>query len=137
ERPEGAAEAVRTFGQLYARIGAADRTALWLTGDLGGEDGSHWQSLTAILRHPVSGTVAVNLRGEYYADPDQVILATGTANGFEGFGASAGLDYLIAPGVQWRTEGRWLSAGDDVFANSDGGFESGAGFLVTALTFRW
>jgi hypothetical protein len=137
ERPEGEPEAVRTFGQLYARVGAPDRTAVWLTGDLGNEDGSRWQSLTAIVRHPLPGPVAINLRGEYYADPGQVILVTGTANGFEGFGLSAGLDYLITPGVQWRTEGRWLSARDDVFADRDGGSESGAGFLVTALTFRW
>lgn len=137
ERPEAATPATRSFGQVYARIGAADRAAAWLTADLGSEAASRWRSLTAIVRRPLTPSLAMSVRGEYYSDPDQVVFATGTGNGFEGVGASLGVDVTVVPGVQWRTEGRWLSSRDAVFANADGGPKTGAGFVVTALTFRW
>ena len=137
ERPRGTAPVARTFGQLYARFGAPDRTALWCTADVGGEGGRHLGSVTAILRHPVSDRVAANLRGEYYADPHQVIFETGTPSGIAGLGISAGIDVAFAPGVQWRTEGRWIAADARIFPDAAGGDRKGAGFLVTALTFRW
>lgn len=137
ERPTGTPAATRTFGQVYARIGAADRSALWLTTDMGAEAGSRWGSVTAIVRHPLSATLALNARGEYFSDPDQVLLVTGTGAGFSGTGASVGFDLLVAPGVQWRSEGRWMMADHKVFADATGAFRSDAGFLVTALTFRW
>lgn len=137
ERPEGSTPHLRSFGQVYARLGAVDKTALWLTTDLGTEAGDRWGSVTAIMRRPLTSTLTLNARGEYFSDPHQVLFTTGASAGFQGAGASVGLDYAIAPGVQWRTEGRWMTADDPVFPDATGGFRRRAGFLVTALTFRW
>ena len=138
ERPDSLQAATRRFGQVYARVGAAPGPALWLTADLGAEGGSTFGSTTLIATLPAGTGTSVALRTEYYADRDQVLFATGTAEGFAGIGASVGVDRQLAAGVTWRTEARWFRADAPVFTGSDGGPPTRtASFLVSALTARW
>ena len=59
--------------------------------------------------------MSLALRGEYYSDANQVIIATGTENGFQTLGYSMNLDYNVADNVMWRIEGRGFSSKDKVF----------------------
>jgi hypothetical protein len=137
ERPQGTPSAVRRFGQVYARVGRSEGTALWLTADLGRESARTFGSVTAIARRSLGPALALALRGEYYADRGQVVFTTGSPEGFDGIAGSVGLDLRVAPGVLWRTETRWFHSRGAVFPRADGSVGNDAGFLVTALTARW
>lgn len=59
--------------------------------------------------------MTIAARAEYYSDKNEVIIATGTANGFQTFGYSVNLDYLIADLMLWRMEVRGLQSKDSIF----------------------
>ena len=80
-----------------------------------------------------SEKLSVAVRGEYYADENGVIIATGSPNGFQTVGASANLDYAIQPNVLWRIEGKVLSSKDDIFS-LDRKLSGQNYVLTTALT---
>ena len=56
-------------------------------------------------------------RAEYYEDQKEVIITTGTPNGFKTFGFSANVDYLIKENVMLRLEARNLKSKDKLFLN--------------------
>jgi hypothetical protein len=138
EQPDSLPNRVRLFNQAFARLGRADRAALWLTADLGrqgnpGDDGSTWYGLAAIGRLPLTGVVAVSARVERYADPDGVIVPSlGTAP-FETTGASLGLDVALPQGLLWRIEARGFRGDGPIFPDRDGGFSRNGGMAVTSL----
>jgi hypothetical protein len=138
EQPDSLPNRLRLFNQAFARLGRADRAALWLTFDVGrqsqpGGDGSTWYGVAAIGRVPVSGTVAVSARVERYADPDGVIIPSlGTAP-FETTGASIGLDLSLPSGLLWRTELRGFRGDGPLYPDRDGGVSRHAGVAVTSL----
>ena len=76
---------------------------------------STWYSPVLILRYALTSKVRIAARGEYYFDDDGVIIATGTPDGFQTFGYSLNLDYLISDNIVWRVEGRALSSKDKIF----------------------
>jgi hypothetical protein len=76
-----------------------------------------WYSPVLILRQMIAGNTAIALRGEYYADPKQIIITTGTANGFKTFALSANVDVNLHQHIKWRVEGKMYHAMDKIFNN--------------------
>ena len=115
EQPDSLPAKTRVFNQLMAR--AASPGGLLVQGqvDLGRQSASTWYGFTVVARLPVSSTAAVSGRIERYSDPDQVIVATGTPNGFSANGVSVGCDIKYAGGLVWRTELRELRTSAPLF----------------------
>ena len=47
------------------------------------------------VSNSLTSKINVAARGEYYSDANQVIITTGTPNGFQTFGYSINLDYIV------------------------------------------
>lgn len=74
-----------------------------------------WYSPVVIARYKTSDKSYLNGRVEYYTDPNGVLIATGTPNGFQTFGYSLGYDYAILPNAIFRIEGKVYDSKDAIF----------------------
>jgi len=117
----------RHFHNLYGIFQFTDKIGLLLDLDIGQEqktkgtnDYNTWYGAVAILRFTPTGNWVFALRGEYYNDEKGVIISTGTANGFQTFGASLNLDRNIGNDFLWRTEIRTLNSKDKIFMKENG-----------------
>jgi len=70
-------------------------------------------------------------RGEYYRDDKQIIISTGTKNGFQTYGLSSNFDLDINEKILFRFEVKMLHLKDDIFLNQNRNFS-----LTTNLTFK-
>lgn len=91
-----------------------------------------WWVAALLARFQWTPSLSSTLRGEYYSDPQQVIVATGSSSGFQTFGTSVGLDWQLHPAVRWRNEFRAFYSMDPVFNTQDGATRLSP-FLVTSL----
>ena len=131
---------MRYFHNFYGIFNLGQKVVATVGFDFGAEqsakgssDYNLWYSPVLILKMMASEKLSIALRGEYYSDENGVIIATGSPNGFQVFGASANLDYAIQPNVLWRMEGKMLSSKDDIFSLD--AKPSGQNYLLTtALT---
>lgn len=112
----------RYFHNLYGIFQLTSKWGLTLDLDLGQEQKTKgspelntWYGTAAILRFALSSSWAVALRGEYYSDPNGVIISTATANGFKTLGGTFNIDKTINSNFLWRTEVRTLHSKDAVF----------------------
>lgn len=117
---------MRYFHNLYGQFELSKKFALLAGFDMGvqqKEKGASayncWYTPVVIAKYSPTEKLAVALRGEYYKDKNGVIIASGTVNGFQTFGASANVDYKILPNLVWRTEVKSLNSKDAIFTNRD------------------
>ncbi len=84
-------------------------------------DGNYgaWVTPVVIVRWKVLEQIRLACRAEYFGDPDEILISTGTENGFRTWGFSANLDYQISEKMLCRVEGRWLRADDSIFTLGD------------------
>jgi hypothetical protein len=101
----------------------------------GGQGNSIWQTWNAQLHYIASPTFSMTLRGEYYLDPDQVVVSTNTPNGFQVWGASINGDFVLAKHLLWRNEFRLLWSEDAVFPGQ-GGNQTEDPVVVTSLSLN-
>lgn len=78
-------------------------------------DFNTWYSPVAILKYDINPKISAAARIEYYYDPNGVIIATSTPNGFRTTGYSLNLDYKAFNNFVWRIEGRLLNSKDNIF----------------------
>jgi Putative beta-barrel porin-2, OmpL-like. bbp2 len=93
-----------------------------------------WFSPVIIARYSPTTRLNIAARAEYYADENQVIVATGTANGFQTYGNSVNIDYKISENLVWRSEYKILSSKDEIF---DGGTKNTNHLLYTSLAISF
>jgi hypothetical protein len=74
-----------------------------------------WFSPVLIVRREINSKTRMALRGEYYGDRNQIIIATGTQNGFQTGGLSLNFDRDISNLVRFRLEGKTYDARDPIF----------------------
>ncbi len=118
---------MRYFHNFYGQFQVSEKFGLIAGFDIGAEQKSKdsenyssWYSPVLIAKYALTPKASLSARGEYYADEDGVIIATGTQNGFKTFGYSLNFDYSIYSNVVWRVEARTLSSKDEIFMmNSD------------------
>jgi hypothetical protein len=98
-----------------------------------GGESSSWYGFSLIGRRFLNDRVAIAGRVERFDDADQVNIATGLAEPFQGNGASIGLDVMPNAKFLWRTEFRGFSNKEPVFPESGGGASSQNTLLVTSF----
>jgi hypothetical protein len=102
---------------------------------------SMWWSTGMIGKLQVVPVLAVSGRVERYQDPDQVIVVTGTPDGFKATTASVGVDVTPAgpSRVLWRSEFRGTWAADAVFPSRSAstGTSKSNTLLVTSLALTF
>ncbi|TDL99561.1 MAG: hypothetical protein C4K58_06615 [Flavobacteriaceae bacterium] len=81
-----------------------------------------WYSPVLIFRQSLNDKTRIAFRGEYYSDPNQIIIATGTTNGFQTYGFSSNLDYDLNEKVKFRVEGKMYHSKDKIFANQNNNY---------------
>jgi hypothetical protein len=91
-----------------------------------------WYDVMLVGRLRATPTFALTGRFEYYADKDQVLVKTGTPEGFQIYGASITTDVAVAPSLLWRFEGRLLSSKDEIYPTNDSAKLSGRNVLLAA-----
>ena len=78
-----------------------------------------WYSPVVIIRQKISERTSMALRGEYYNDPKQIIISTGTENGFQTWGISSNINCRINSKIKWSIEGKIYRSKDTIFENKD------------------
>ncbi len=79
---------------------------------------NNWYSPVIILRERMGKKTLVALRAEYYADPKQLMIATGTTNGLQASGLSSNFDYAISDKLKFRIEGKLYDSKDKLFKSN-------------------
>lgn len=134
---------LRLFHNFYA---IWQPNAAWgLTGgfDIGAERAAYpadqynvWHTAVLILRRTVGKRFYIAGRGEYYFDPREVIIATGSPNGFDSFGYSLNFDYWARENVLFRVEGHGLRNRDAIFYDR-GGLSRNDLLLISSLAISF
>ncbi len=131
---------MRLFHNFYGQFQVQEKLGIIIGFDMGAQqkskgrsDYNTWYSPVIIAKFMPSEKISWSLRGEYYADKNQVIISTGTKNGFKTFGYSLNVDYLIQNNILWRIEARLLNSKDTIF-ESDNTLRHQNVYLTTSLT---
>ena len=90
-----------------------------------------WYSPVLIIKQSINEKTIIAIRGEYYSDPKQIIISTGTTNGFQTYGLSSNLDYEINNKIKLRIEGKMFHSKDRIFANESNNYS-----LTTNMTIN-
>ncbi len=127
----------RYFHNLYGIFNVTGKIGIIAGFDIGTEQkakGSSkmntWYAPVLILKHAINSKWAVAVRGEYYYDRDEVIVASGTSNGFQTTGFSFNVDYAPVSKALIRLEARTLKSKDNIFAKKNGFINSNS--FITA-----
>ncbi len=134
---------MRYFNNFYGQIQMTQKLALIAGFDIGIQQrikGSSnydlWFSPVLIGQYAINQTWKTAIRAEYYQDETGIIIPMGTTKGFTARGLSVNLDYLPAPPILCRIEGRWLNSKDKVFETNTGSKNSN--FIVgTSIAIRF
>lgn len=142
DTPDSARQ-MRYFHNLYGQFQVHEKMGLIAGFDIGvqqkakgSSDYNVWYTPIVIARYTPTAKLAVAIRGEYYSDRNQVIIATGTPAGFQTFGYSVNLDYNITDNVMWRIEARGFSSKDKIFTR-DQRFTAQNYMLTTSLAISF
>lgn len=104
------------------------------------EDGAQgwnsWAGAVCMVRRKLNERYRAVGRAEYYTDPDQVMVPTGTPHGLTLLGYSLGLDLKVAEDAFVRIEGRTFHGVDAVFSDVHGTTHDNTAITVsTAVRF--
>ncbi|MGS2738925.1 porin [Sinomicrobium sp. M5D2P17] len=117
---------MRYFNNLYGQFQLTDRVILTTGFDVGIQQQQKnssaydlWFSPIIIGQFTLNQTWKTAIRVEYYQDKTGIIIPTETTNGFRTTGLSWNVDYLPAPWISCRLEGRWLHSRDRIFETKD------------------
>lgn len=134
------ARRMRYFHNLYAILPLTQKWGLTLGVDIGQEQTSAddaalktWFSPQAILRYKPSTKMAVAMRGEYYSDPNALVVGYALPDEFKATGISLNMDYAPFQHTLVRIEGRWLKNKTAVFPK-DGDFSETNFSLLCSLS---
>ncbi len=111
---------MRYFHNFYGQFQIKRKFGLIVGFDMGAEqkskgssDYNFWYSPVLIARYTPKEKLAFAVRAEYYSDENEVIISTGTPNGFQTFGYSVNMDVRIMENVLWRLEARTFNSQRD------------------------
>jgi hypothetical protein len=143
---EASSSRLRVFNGVGFKSGLTSSFTLQGNFDYGNQQqavtgSDSWWSAGLIGKLQVTPVVGISGRAERYQDPDQVLVVTGSPDGFKATMASLGLD--VAPlgntRVLWRSELRGTWAGDPIFPNRSAstGVSKDNTLLVTSLALTF
>jgi hypothetical protein len=132
---------MRYYHNIYGVFQLSEKFGLTTGFDIGSEQKSKgsssyntWYIPVLIARFSPTERINIAARGEYFSDKNGVIVASGTAHGFQTYGFSVNFDYQITSQVMWRLEARNFNSRDAIFANGNE-LSRNKAYLTTALTF--
>ncbi|MDX2192045.1 MAG: outer membrane beta-barrel protein [Gemmatimonadales bacterium] len=139
EQPDSVPARLRRYQQLLARWTPAGGWELSGVFDLGVQavpnaPAHTWHGGTVIVRKALDARWRMVVRAERFVDRGQVVVSTGTPDGFATWSGSLGADMQVNAHVLWRSEVRLFDSSDPVWPRR--GAAAGArqgGFLVTSL----
>jgi hypothetical protein len=113
-------QAFRIFHNLYAIYDVSPKISFIVGLDVGtekriGNKLAVWYTPVFISRINLHRKHRVAGRLEFYNDPKQAVIQTGTANGYQTWGASANYDYQITPKLLFRAEVKTYQSKDAIF----------------------
>lgn len=116
-------QSFRHFHNFYLQFEPSNKFGIIAGFDIGFEKilsdkFNSWYTPVIIIRQRASKNTLVALRAEYYMDKNEVIIATGTTNGFQTFGLSSNFDFEINDRLKWRIEGKMYNSKDQIFAKN-------------------
>ena len=128
----------RHFHDFYLQYELTEKFGIIVGFDIGFEkllssNYKTWYSPVIIVRQRTSKKTHLAVRAEYYNDRNEIIIATGTANGFQTFGLSSNFDYEINNKIKFRIEGKLYNSKDNIFSNNT---RKDNFYLTTNLTFK-
>ncbi len=116
----------RYFNNLYAVIKVNDKFGITAGFDVGLEQMTKrsnsmntWYAPVLIFKYMLRNKWTLATRGEFYSDPNGVIIASGTPNGFQTSSFSFNIDYEPISNALIRIEARYLNSKDKVFAKEN------------------
>ncbi|WP_410221326.1 porin [Pedobacter sp.] len=143
EKPD-AVRQMRYFHNLYAQFELSPKFSLIAVFDIGAEQknkNTHqfnmWYSPAVMAKYSLSQKLNVAARLEYYNDKKQVMIATGSENGFQTFGSSINADYWITPALAWRVELKNLRSKDRIFTDRDEVLQKNNFLVATSLAVKF
>jgi hypothetical protein len=138
---------LRTFNGIGAQARLTKRLRLLAEIDVGTQEksdtvgGGHsvWHGGTFVARFQATRRVALAVRAERYDDADQVIIPTGSLDGFRASGASLGVDVAPRGRLLWRNELRAYEGSNAVFPRrADArGISKRDAFVVSSLALTF
>lgn len=116
-------KAFRHFHNLYFQFEPTQKFGIIAGFDIGFEKSVNnkfksWYSPVVILRQRIGKKTAVAFRGEYYRDRNEVIISTGSTNGFQTAGFSSNVDYAINDKIKMRFEAKMYHSKDKIFSSN-------------------
>jgi hypothetical protein len=128
----------RHFHNFYLQFEPSNKFGILAGFDIGFEkilsnEFNSWHTPVIIIRQRASKNTLVALRAEYYTDKKQIIIATGTTNGFQTFGLSSNFDFEINDSLKWRIEGKMYNSKDKIFTNNTSNHNYS---ITSALTIK-
>ena len=119
ERPDSL-NSLRVFNNVYAVWEPTDKFGIIACFDIGYDkkdsvNYATWYSPVLILRYKITPKAIIAARSEYYNDKDQIIIGTGTKNGFQVLGSSVNFDYKVSDKLTWRIEAKHFNSMDKIF----------------------
>lgn len=116
-------QSFRHFHNLYFQFEPTQKFGIIAGFDIGFERTfysrfKNWYTPIVILKHRINKKTVTALRGEFYSDKSEVIIATGTTNGFQTFGFSSNVDYELNEKIKLRVEGKLYHSKDKIFTNN-------------------
>ncbi len=112
----------RFFHSVYGTIQFTDKLGVIIGFDIGQQqkskgssDKNTWYGAAGIVRFTPANDWAIAVRGEYYNDENEVIVATDTPKGFKTLGISLNVDRSFGLNFLWRTELRTFNSKDAIF----------------------
>lgn len=125
DKPDSA-RLMRFFHNFYGIFTLIEKLGLTLGLDIGTEEKSvlgsgnnTWFSPVGILKYTLNDKWAVAARIEHYNDKNEVIIGTGTPNGFQTTSFSFNIDHIPAKNVLVRFEARSFSSKDKIFIKNN------------------
>lgn len=119
----------RHFHNFYGIVQVHERVGFIVGFDIGFQQQQmrraaydHWYSYVGIVRYNLSDKWRINIRGERYHDPSEVLIRTDPAKGFHTGSISANLDYTLFKQVLLRLEARRFKSREAIYSDQKSGY---------------
>lgn len=94
---------------------------------------SNWIAMVLQSKYAIHPLWTLAVRGEYFRDSDEVVIATTKSSGFTVIGYSVNADYRMKEWLTWRIEGRTFAGSDPYFVKSGQARNQNVFFTVSCL----
>lgn len=134
---------MRYFHNFYGIFQVSPKWAITAGFDIGWEQKNResklyytWYTPIVMAKLKADNKNSITARIEYYNDPNQVIISTGTTNGFKTWGYSINYDRQLSDQAVWRIEARSFSSNDKIFEKNSR-LSTGNFFMTTAIAISF